>query len=205
MKQFSILIFLFTLFSCGEKKTEDNFPIDIVLKKSVGHKDKLELGDRLNLNDYKTIDTTFFKKWFEGLTIPELDNRKLAYDHFSQWYYVDHRKIGEKIIFSILNSDEVGFLDLYYLTYDISEKKIIKINFLTQAGGDGGFYKEDFVKWLNNKTIHLITKETDEEHLTDSTSIVQKDSFVAVYNFGDKKLKGKIIFKESKSDTINGE
>jgi len=206
MKQIThLLIFLVSIISaCKTDTQKETFPIDIVLKNSFKQQDKLNLGDRLNLEKYKPIDTTFLKKWFQGMSIPELDNKKLEYDHFSQWYFIDHRIIDDKIIFSILNSDEVGFVDLYYLSYDTLNKKILDINYLTQSGGDGGYYKEDLIEWQDKNSIRIICNEYNEEDLTDSTTLSKSDSSVYIYSYADRPFKAKVIFKYSKTDTIIG-
>ncbi|HMG15982.1 MAG TPA: hypothetical protein VK590_11080, partial [Saprospiraceae bacterium] len=83
MKPLSIILLVCIISACSTDQPQQTFPIDLVIKNSFKQQDKLDLGDRLNLEKYKPIDTTFFKKWFQGISIPELDNKKLEYDHFS--------------------------------------------------------------------------------------------------------------------------
>jgi len=73
---------------------------------------------------------------------------------------------------------------------------------LTQAGGDGGYYKEDFVEWQDKKSIRIRCNEYNEEDLTDSTALSQSDSVVYLYSYTDRPFKAKEIFKQSKTDTI---
>ena len=138
-------LILFVVFSaCSANTMQETFPIDFVLKNSLDKQNKLPIG---NLDKYKTIDTAFVKKWFEGLPIPELDNKKLKCDQYvNGWFFIDHRQIDDKIVFSILGNGEAGILDLYYLTYDTVNKKIIGANYLVGSYGDEGSYKDDLIE-----------------------------------------------------------
>ncbi|MFM7857058.1 MAG: hypothetical protein ACKO96_35320 [Flammeovirgaceae bacterium] len=94
MKRLSFILLTF-IYACSTD-TKGTFPIDIVVKNSFKQQDKLHIGD---LGKYKQIDTSFLKKWFEGLPIPERDNEKLKCDHYSYWYFIDHRQIDDKVVF----------------------------------------------------------------------------------------------------------
>jgi hypothetical protein len=199
MRRLDLLLFL-VISACSTTTPQETFPIDFVLNNSIEQLDKLPIGD---LEKYKTIDTTFIKKWFEGLPIPELDNKKLRCEEYlNGWYLIDHRRIDDKIVFSILGNGEAGILDLFYLTYDTVSKKVISINFLVGSYGDEGYYKGDLVEWADKNSIRITSKEVNIDDSSEFIKISKTDSFVTQFSYADRSFKAKEIFRHSKVDTI---
>ena len=205
MNTFKIIPLIIFFLSCGSdkiSKPDEYFPIEEVLKNSSDTFDEIHLGGE-DLLKLKAMDTAFFKKWFHDIRIPELKNEKLTYDGFSQWFFKNYQRQDNKIIFSILSNDGVAFVNLYYIVYDTTTKKLDSGHYLTQSGGDGGYYIDELVQWENKSLIKVYTTEYNETDISNSKTLSQRDSFITIFNFDDKILTGKEVFRSTKLDTIN--
>ncbi len=199
MIRLSFIFLICIISACSTDRPQETFPIEFVLKNSIEQQNKLPIG---NLGKYKAIDTAFVKKWFEGLPIPEFDNKKLKCDQYlNGWYFIDHRQIDDKIVFSILGNGEAGILDLYYLTYDTVSKKVVTINFLVGSYGDEGYYKDNQVEWTDKNSIRVTSKEVNVDDISDSIKVSKRDSFITLFSYADRPFKAKEVFRHSKVDT----
>lgn len=205
MRKF-ILLFSFYLISCSSK-TERNvsnqaeFPIDSIIKITQGPIDIVKIHS-FNLEKLAKIDFSFFNKYFEGQPVAGQDTLKLRYNYQPFWYFVDHRDMGDKIMFSILSDNESGYSLMYYLLFDKTSKKILSVNNLTTYEGDGDYYNIDSLIWINNKFISYSISGGSEE-LNDSLTIQFKDSSCYEYILTKNKFISKKIYTYSTKDTID--
>ena len=93
-------------------------------------------------------------------------------------------------------------MDLYYVTFDRSTNKFQNIHFVTQAGGDGGYSKEDVLEWMDDHRFKITSNEYEEKDFKESSNVVQHDSTITIYDLDQPKLKPKTIFKNTQFDTI---
>ena len=199
-----LILFIALYFVSCSSQTKNhlgsNFPIDSILKITKAPIDIVEIRD-FDLEKLPKIDSLFFGKYLEGMPIQGADTQKLRFNDEAYWYFVDHRDLGDRILFSVLSDNESGYSVLYYLLCDKSSKDILSVNALASLEGDGGYWAVDSLVWTGNKfTCYTISGELEEEH--DSLLIQSRDSSCRVYVLSDKKFTASTVYSYSIKDTI---
>ena len=197
-----ILFIALYFISCSSQtgKLESDFPADSILKITKAPIDIVEIRD-FELEKLPKIDSLFFSKYLEGLPVAGADTQKLKFNDEPSWYFVDHRDLGDKILFSVLSDNESSYSVLYYLLYDKSSKDILSVTAISSLEGDGGYWAVDSLVWTGNKfTCYTISGELEEEH--DSLLIQSRDSSCRVYVLSDKKFTVSTVYSYSIKDTI---
>ena len=201
------VIFLFSLLlACSSpsdknSQSQPDFPIDSIIKITKAPINTVEIQE-FDLELLPKIDSVFFSKYFDGLPIEGTDTSKLRFDYLQYWYFVDHRDVGDHILISILNDNEIGYALLYYLVYDKTSKNILSVNALSSYEGDGGYYNADSLVWTTNKFIcYSISSELEE--FNDSIAIQSSDSSCIEYALTNNKFIGKTIYSYPKKDTLD--
>ncbi len=194
------------MISCTSKtqkriESQAEFPIDSIIGITKRPLDIVKVHE-IDIEKLYKIDSLFFNRFLEGLTINDQDTMKLRWDYQPFWYFFDHRDLGDKIMFSILSDNESGYSLLYYLIVDKISKEILSVNNLAKYEGDGDYYNIDSLIWFNNK-FTLYTISGGSEYLNDSLAIQFQDSLCYEYTLSKYKFDSKKIFEYSNIDTID--
>jgi hypothetical protein len=196
-------LYLISCSSQTQKNLESQiaFPIDSIIEITKEPLDIVKIQD-FDHEKLSKIDSSFFRRYLEGLLIEGTDTMKLRFDYQPFWYFVDHRDLGNKIMFSILSDNESGYSVLYYLLYEKSSKSILSVNALGTYEGDGGYYAIDSLVWTSNKFIsYSISGELEDYN--DTFSIQSKDSSCIEYTLSNKKFIPRTIYTYSRKDTTD--
>lgn len=210
-KIFISTILLFALLSCTNKDAKqenstrldpvETFPIETIKRVCFERKAHYNL-DSLNLSRLKTIDSTFFKKWFDNKKVSNIENTNIKFDRYSRYYFFDFKDLDKLFLFSIVYDDEIGYNSLYHFTFDKEKKEIIQIDLIAQTGGDGGEGNKDILNFnqKGDKLVRTSISTYDEDF--DKGYTRQSDSTTTDIEFNFKKTKFKKINSTSKLDTI---
>lgn len=208
---FITTILLFTLLSCTKKDTKqgnstilesvETFPIETIKKVCLERKAHYNL-DSLNLFKLKTIDSAFFKKWFDKREISNLKNINITFDKFSRYYFFDFKDFNKLFLFTIIHNDEIGYNYLYHFTFDKEKKKIIQIDLIAQSGGDGGENCNEILNYSQNGLKLRLTSISTYDEDFDKGYTRQFDSTITDIDFNDRKTVYKKLTAVLRQDTI---
>jgi hypothetical protein len=178
----------------------DTFPIDFIRQVSLDRKNHYNL-DSLDLSKLKAIDTNFFKKWFDNVSVNNVDF-KIQFDSYSHYYFFDFRDQDKKFLFSIIHDDEVGYYNLFHFTFDKEKDKLVQVDYVAQTGGDGGHGNVDILNYNKTGDILYLTSISTFGEDFDKGYTRQFDSTTNKIEFDLPKTKYKIIDSLSRLDTI---
>ncbi len=200
------------LISCTnrQEKTEsststnevDTFPIDFIRQVSLDRKYHYNI-DSLDISKLKTIDTTFFKKWFDNVSINNVDF-KIQFDNYSRYYFFDFKDLDKKFLFSIIHKDEVGYNNLFHFTFDKTKNKIIQADYVSQTGGDGGHGNVDILNYNKIGDMLYLTSISTFDEDFDKGYTRQFDSTICKIEFNLPATKYIKTDSLSRLDTIWG-
>jgi hypothetical protein len=208
----SILLFL-ALLSCTSKQakyenttlhdTIETFPIETIKKVCFERRNHYNLAS-LKLSDFKVIDSTFFKKWFDKRKVDNLKNINIKFDQYSRYYFFDYKEVDKLFLFSIINNDEIGYNILYHFVFDKNKKEIIRTELTAETGGDGGEVNVDILDYNSRGDKLRLTSISTYNEVFDENKpeTRQYDSTIMAIEFNDKKTNYKRIMTFSKLDTL---
>ncbi len=134
--------------------------------------------DSLDLSRLKLIDTTFFKKWFDNVSVNNVDF-KIQFANYSRYYFFDFKDQDTKFLFSIIHDDKVG--DGGHGNVDLlNYNKTGDILYLTSIST----FDEDFDKGYTRQYDSTITKI---EFNLPTTKYLKTDSLSRLDTIWDKK------------------
>jgi hypothetical protein len=205
---FTLTILVLTSCSNRQEKTEsssstnlvDTLPIDFIRQVSLDRKYHYNM-DSLDLSKLKLIDTTFFKKWFDNVSVNN-DDFKIQFDNYSRYYFFDFKDQDTKFLFSIIHDDEVGYYNLFHFTFDKTKQKIVQADYVSQTGGDGGHGNVDLLNYNKTGDILYLTSISTFDEDFDKGYTRQYDSTITKIEFNLPTTKYLKTDSLSRLDTI---
>lgn len=204
-------IILFALLACNNKDAKQEssssidsveiFPIETIKKLCFERRAHYSL-DRLNLSKLKTIDSTFFKKWFDKREIDNLEGENITFDKYSRYYFFDFKEVNKLLLFTIIYNDEIGYNSLYHFTVDKEKKKIIQVDLIAQTGGDGGESCIDILNFNKSGSKLRVTSISTYEEDIEKGYKRQLDSIITDIDFNERKTIYNKVSAVSRLDTI---
>lgn len=201
---------IFVLTSCSnqQEKTQsststnqvDTFPIDYVRQVSSDRQAHYNL-DSLDLSKLKSIDTMFFKKWFDNISVNNIDF-KIQFDNYSRYFFFDYKDLDKKFLFSIIHDDEVGYDNLFHFTFDKEKSKIVQVDYIAQTGGDGGHGNIDILDYNKSGDLLTLTSISTFDEDFDKGYTRQYDSTINKIEFNLQTTRYIKIDSLSRLDTI---
>ena len=178
----------------------DTFPIDYVRQVSSDRQAHYNL-DSLDLSKLKSIDTMFFKKWFDNISVNNIDF-KIQFDNYSRYFFFDYKDLDKKFLFSIIHDDEVGYDNLFHFTFDKEKSKIVQVDYIAQTGGDGGHGNIDILDYNKSGDLLTLTSISTFDEDFDKGYTRQYDSTINKIEFNLQTTRYIKIDSLSRLDTI---
>jgi hypothetical protein len=207
---FTLTILVLTSCSIRQEKTEsssstnlvDTLPIDFIRQVSLNRKYHYNL-DSLDLSNLKLIDSTFFKKWFDNVSVVSANNVdfKIQFNNYSRYYFFDFKDQDRKFLFSIIHDDEVGYYNLFHFTFD-KTKKYFQADYVSQTGCDGGHCNVDILNYNKTGDILYLTSISKFDEDFDKGYICQYDTTITKIEFNLPTTKYLKTDSLSRLDTI---
>ncbi|MER2997034.1 hypothetical protein [Pontibacter populi] len=215
MKQLYFLILIITIVACGGQQSEpitdktqtiqpssrSSYFVEQIKSNSIKRQTHYNI-DSLDVEKLKPLDSIFFKTYFDGLAIDNIKDEKVIFDKWSRYYFFDYTEVNNLLFFSFIHDDEVGYDNVYHVTFDINSNKILSTDLIAATGGDGGHGNIDIFNYniKGDSLLHrsLSTFDTDiEEGYTREYETVESKHI-----FGNFKSKYIVINSVTGVDTI---
>jgi len=177
------------------------FPTDFIKKVCSERKDEFRLVN-VDFKKLNPIDSSFYKKWFDNKKVNNVKDFILTFDKYTSYYFYDFKDLDKKLLFSIINDDEIGYYHLFHFTFDKEKKQFTQIDYIGQTGGDGGDYNEDNFKFNSNGDILILTSISTYDEDFDGGYTQQYDSTVTQIEFDLLKTKYSKLDNLNRTDTI---
>jgi hypothetical protein len=205
-----LLTIVIALTSCSNQneKTEElssttqvnTFPIGLVRQNSQ-ERNLIYNLDSLDVSKLIAIDSVFFTKWLENISVNNFDF-KIKFDGFSSYYFFDFIDQSKMFLFSIIQDDENGYRNLFHFTFDKIQNKIMQADFIVQNGGDGGYLITSILNYNKSGDILKVISISTYDEDFDYGYTRQFDSTLTKVEFNLQKTNYFKIDSLSRIDTI---
>ena len=138
MKRLYFLILTILIVACGRQHSEpitaktqtiqpinrSSYFVEQIKSNSIKRQNHYTI-DSLDVEMLRPLDSTFFKTYFDGLAIDNINDEEISFDKWSRCYFFDYTEVNDQLCFSFKHEDEVGYDNVYHVTFDISSNKIL--------------------------------------------------------------------------------
>ncbi len=104
-----------------------NFPIDFIKKASIDRKLHYQFST-IELGKLKFIDAAFFTKWLHNIRAnTSIGDESLEWNERGSYQFFDFKELNDKIMFSIISTDESSYNTIIHYTFDKVNGKIVQV------------------------------------------------------------------------------